>query len=199
MHTITILWILTVSNTSWKIFESLPVSACIWEFACIQPGISAPVTVIQQSPQCISCIFVNISSLFICLFPFGNGWVKWTQDIMFSPGFWHLQFALSGGPQTSGKVLKKYACVLAMNRLLGISKRKKCMRERQNNRQEVSCSWTYGRYRSACTYIDTSSTTSEQPPQSNPKLPKAKPLRETWLSRQGRGDFCKRWDVKWVM
>lgn len=29
MHTITILWILTVSNTSWKIFENLPVSACI--------------------------------------------------------------------------------------------------------------------------------------------------------------------------
>lgn len=93
MHTITILWILTVSNTSWKIFENLPVSACIWESACIQPGISAPITVIQQSPQCISCIFVNVSSLFICLFPFGNGWVKWTQEaILFSPGFWHLQF-----------------------------------------------------------------------------------------------------------
>lgn len=88
------------------------------------------VTVIQKSPQCVSCIFMNVFSLFIS---FGNGWVRQTQKyfLFFTRILAFAVLSLSGEAKTSGKVLKKYSHVLAMSRLPGISKSKERTRERQ--------------------------------------------------------------------
>lgn len=79
--------------------------------------------------------------------------MKQTQEVFgfFSPGI--LAFAvlaLSGEAKTSDKVLKKCSSLLAMSRQKqkhkkGISKSIKRTGERQESRQEVSCSQTCGR------------------------------------------------------
>lgn len=77
-----------------------------------------------------------------------------------------------------------------MSRLPGISKSNKRMRERQKSRQEVSCSWTCGRYRSARTHVHTSFTTLRTTPQFNPTLPKAKPLKKRDQAGKGGETFA---------
>lgn len=102
------------------------------------------VTVIQQSPQCISCIFMNVFSLFISFWK----WLDETnpRSLSFFTGI--LAFAVlahSGEAKTSDKVLKKNSYVLAMSRLPGISNSKKGQGKGKKRKQEVSCSWTCGR------------------------------------------------------
>lgn len=95
--------------------------------------------------------------------------------------------ALSGEGKTSGKVLKNFSYVLAMSRFPGISKKKgreKC----KKSRQEVSCSWASGRYRSARTHIHTSFTTLRTTPPVQPQTPKgvATPRNVIKQAKEGR-------------
>lgn len=61
-----------------------------------------------------------------CLFPFGNNWMKQTQEafLFFTGILASAVLALSGEAKTSDKVFKKYSYVLAMSGLPGISKSK---------------------------------------------------------------------------
>lgn len=147
------------------------------------------VTVTQKSPQCISCIFMSVFSLFI----FFRKRLNETNPRNLS--FFHQDIGIcsSGSFRWSRniKVLNKVSLCFGNEQASWDKQKQKRMRERQKSRQEVSCSWTCGRYRSARTHIHTSFTTLRTTPQFDPTLPKPKPLRKTWSSRQRRGDSCK--------
>lgn len=144
------------------------------------------VTVIQQSPQCVSCIFMNVFSLFISFWK----WLGETNPRSLSFFTRILTFAvlaLSGEVKTSGKVLKKYSYVLAMSRLPGMSKSKKGRGKGKRSRQEVSCSWTCGRYRSARTHIHTSFTTLRTTSPAQSQTPKGKATQRNVIKQAKEG------------
>lgn len=146
------------------------------------------VTVIQQSPQCVSCIFMNVFSLFISFWK----WLGETNPRSLSFFTRILAFAvlaLSGEAKTSGKVLKKYSYVLAISRLPGISKSKEGRGKGKKSRQEVSCSWTCGRYRSARTHTHTSFTTLRTTSPAQPQTPKGKATQKRDQAGKGGETF----------
>lgn len=88
--------------------------------------------------------------------------------------------------------------------------KQKRTRERQKkSRQEVSCSWTCGRYRSARRHIHTSFTTLRATPPAQPQTPKGKATQRNAIKQAKEGRFlwvvgCEvshvtwRWDLAGV-
>ena len=144
------------------------------------------ITAIQQSPQCISCIFMNVLKPVYFLLEMA-GWNKPKKPFFFNQG---ISICSSGSFRWSKNIRQSVKQVFLRfgNEQASWDKQKqKTTRKGKKSRQEVSCSWTYGRYRSARPHIHTSFTTLGPTPRAQPRTPKGKATQRNMIKQAKEG------------